>query len=329
MNALVVDDDPAWREIVSEILEECDYEVVAVGGLEASQLALKESSFKLAVLDLGLGGNDHTNREGLRVLDGVRRSNPDCVAILLTGYASVELAVDVITRYGARSCLRKETFSRSEFRALVQEPTQAPPARECRSTVPTQVQGKALLVEDDAGWRELLQELLEQIGLEVQACRGYAEALGFLKRESYRLAIVDLSLSSSVLEKNDDGLKLLQETQKAAVRTIVVSGTMRPEALNAAYSKLNLFGAMEKQGFERGAFRELVDQALTPHHLANLTARELELLECIAEGLTNPQIAERHHISVNTVKRHLKSIFEKLGVHTRAAAAALAANSLG
>lgn len=327
MRALVVDDDPAWREIVTEILEDCDYQVCAVDSLEAGQAALKESSFRLAVLDLGLGGKDHTNREGLRVLDAVRRSNPDCVAILLTGYASVELAVDVITKYGARSCLRKETFSRSEFRALIKESTTIAPLAKEAPPVSLQVQGKALLVEDDAGWRELLQELLEQLGMEVQTCRGFAEALGFLKRENYRLAVVDLSLSSSLVEENEDGLRLLQETRKAELRTIVVSGTMKPDALSEAYSQWNLFGALEKQDFDRASFRDLVEQAITPHHLANLTARERELLECIAEGLTNPQIAERHHISVNTVKRHLKSIFEKLGVHTRAAAAALAVNT--
>jgi DNA-binding NarL/FixJ family response regulator len=40
--------------------------------------------------------------------------------------------------------------------------------------------------------------------------------------------------------------------------------------------------------------------------------------------MTNKEIAERLYITTNTVKRHLKSIFNKLDVHTRAAAAAKA-----
>jgi DNA-binding NarL/FixJ family response regulator len=55
-----------------------------------------------------------------------------------------------------------------------------------------------------------------------------------------------------------------------------------------------------------------------------LTKREREVLVLVAQGLSNKEIAQSLVITNNTVKRHLKSIFEKLGVHTRAAAAAQA-----
>nr|MBA3470798.1 response regulator transcription factor [Herpetosiphonaceae bacterium] len=48
-----------------------------------------------------------------------------------------------------------------------------------------------------------------------------------------------------------------------------------------------------------------------------LTARELALLQLLAEGLTNRQIAARTAISEHTVKFHLSSIFSKLGVSSR------------
>ncbi len=48
-----------------------------------------------------------------------------------------------------------------------------------------------------------------------------------------------------------------------------------------------------------------------------LTERELEVLEYIAQGLTNPQIAERLYLSPNTLKAHAQNIFSKLGVHNR------------
>jgi predicted ATPase/DNA-binding CsgD family transcriptional regulator/Tfp pilus assembly protein PilF len=55
-----------------------------------------------------------------------------------------------------------------------------------------------------------------------------------------------------------------------------------------------------------------------------LTARELEILRLVAEGLSNRVIAERLVLSEKTIHRHIANIFDKLDVTTRAAAAAFA-----
>lgn len=51
-----------------------------------------------------------------------------------------------------------------------------------------------------------------------------------------------------------------------------------------------------------------------------LTRREAEVLDLVALGLTNGEIATRLVISATTVRTHLENVFEKLGVHTRTAA---------
>jgi non-specific serine/threonine protein kinase len=51
-----------------------------------------------------------------------------------------------------------------------------------------------------------------------------------------------------------------------------------------------------------------------------LTGRELEVLRLLAQGLNNPQIAERLVVSRRTVDAHLRSIYAKLGVRSRNAA---------
>jgi LuxR family maltose regulon positive regulatory protein len=55
-----------------------------------------------------------------------------------------------------------------------------------------------------------------------------------------------------------------------------------------------------------------------------LSERELEVLQLIAEGLTNPEIASRLFLSLNTVKAHTRNIYGKLDVHSRTQAVAKA-----
>ena len=54
-----------------------------------------------------------------------------------------------------------------------------------------------------------------------------------------------------------------------------------------------------------------------------LTPRELEILELIAAGLSNREIAERVFVSENTVKTHLSRVFDKLGAKRRTQAVQL------
>jgi len=58
-----------------------------------------------------------------------------------------------------------------------------------------------------------------------------------------------------------------------------------------------------------------------------LTPREKEILALVGRGMSNPEIAERLVIAENTVKVHLRNILDKLQVHSRAQAAAIAAQA--
>jgi predicted ATPase/DNA-binding CsgD family transcriptional regulator len=63
------------------------------------------------------------------------------------------------------------------------------------------------------------------------------------------------------------------------------------------------------------------ESAVPPREKAGLTGRELEVLRLVANGLTDPQVADRLYLSPRTVGFHLRSIYRKLGVPSRAAAA--------
>jgi DNA-binding NarL/FixJ family response regulator len=55
-----------------------------------------------------------------------------------------------------------------------------------------------------------------------------------------------------------------------------------------------------------------------------LSKREREVLQLLVEGRSNPEIAETLFLSQKTVRNHVTSILNKLGVETRTAAATLA-----
>jgi DNA-binding NarL/FixJ family response regulator len=352
---LVVEDDASWQQILSEILADAGLTVTVVDSLEAAVASLRSAHHRLAVVDLSLGRGGFQNRDGLRVLDAVRRHDPACATVLLSGFATVELAVTALSEHGALSCLRKEAFDRAAFRDLIDQALARAPlagggiaggkaeqtAVLGRDASPGDAPpgGLALVVEDDAGWRSILSELLCEAGYAPRLCASFGEAVGRLRRETYALAVVDLSLGGGAaaranasdqqaMEENLGGYRLLASTRAAGIPTVVVSGIASADHIESAYTEQGIFAFVEKQAFDRSTFLRTLREAQGPvgsgGALDCLTRREREVLELVAQGLTNAATAAALHITINTVKRHLKAVFRKLGVHTRSAAAAKA-----
>jgi DNA-binding NarL/FixJ family response regulator len=69
-------------------------------------------------------------------------------------------------------------------------------------------------------------------------------------------------------------------------------------------------------------FSQIAKEAINANEFSaidavRMTARERQVIELIAEGLSNKEIAARLEIAAHTVKSHVRNIMEKLALHTR------------
>ncbi|MBL7803459.1 MAG: response regulator transcription factor [Saprospiraceae bacterium] len=132
--------------------------------------------------------------------------------------------------------------------------------------------------------------------------------LGALIRDRFDIPFVYLSSHS------DAG------TLDRAKHTLPMGYLVKP------FDEKGLFTTIEIALFNFARLRKplrLGIEDLNARLLSKLTPREFELLVDIYDGKTNGQLAERHFISANTVKTHVKNLYAKLNVQSRAEAIVL------
>lgn len=158
-----------------------------------------------------------------------------------------------------------------------------------------------------------------------------AQLLDAISQKSVQIAVVGWALPDM---SGGDVLSRIKH-EKLSTRVIVYTGERSGDVLRQSI-KGGAWGFVSKAeepqvlleavvAVARGRLSlPYVDIDLLNHDpLDGLTARERELLGALANGWTNLQIAARTGISRNTVKYHLKNLYDKLGVSNRAMAVAL------
>jgi DNA-binding NarL/FixJ family response regulator len=191
--------------------------------------------------------------------------------------------------------------------------------------------GPVLIVDDDASQRALLRELLQRIGLEVVEAEDGESALRSVARQPPSLVLLEVQLPRV------NGYEVCHELRQRygeALPIVFISGNRTDPGDRTAGIMLGAddyitkpFDPDELLARVRRLLRRGRSPADGPRRrtaFAELTARELEVLELMAEGVGQAEIANRLVISPRTAGTHIQHILEKLDVHSRAQAVALA-----
>ena len=114
---LIVDDDKIILESLGEFLRLEGYEVVTADGFSAALAALQKQAFNLAITDVNMPESD-----GFELLGLLRQQYPEMVVIVITGYGTIESAVEAI-KLGAYDYLTKPIID-DEIRLVVERALQ-------------------------------------------------------------------------------------------------------------------------------------------------------------------------------------------------------------
>jgi DNA-binding NarL/FixJ family response regulator len=120
-------------------------------------------------------------------------------------------------------------------------------------------------------------------------------------------ASADLSLARAAVQAEADGF---------------LHAGMSPEQIARALHKAHEGEDVTPRQLLGGLVKEMVAKARRPD-LSRFGSRKIEILEMVAEGLSNAQIAKRLYLSESTIKQHLRAAYKMLGVKNRNQAARL------
>ncbi len=200
-----------------------------------------------------------------------------------------------------------------------------------------------LIADDHSMFRQGLKQILEleeDIRVIGQACNG-DEAIRLARKEKPDVILMDINMPGTnglqaiktireenefskiiVLTIHDDREYLFKALQMGAqgyvlkdAESQVLVNAIRSIYNGDSYIQPNMTKELVREFYRVTRYEKPKDET------SNLTAREIEVLELIAEGMLNKEIARTLYISEKTVKNHVSNIFRKLNVSDRTQAA--------
>ncbi|WP_061518070.1 response regulator transcription factor [Acinetobacter venetianus] len=207
-----------------------------------------------------------------------------------------------------------------------------------------------LILEDDAVMQQRLKLILLELGYTQEVlifANTLKEALSLLEEQPISFALVDLGLPDG---NGKDFIETLRQQDPTSLILVISAWSTQDAILGAIQAGATGYVLKERDDFEvmlsirsllRGGapidpfiaqqiLSKVIKNSEKPNHITSenniLSARELEILHLVAQGLSNKEIAEKIYLSRYTVECHIKHIYRKLSVSSRAKAVNTARN---
>ena len=192
----------------------------------------------------------------------------------------------------------------------------------------------AVVLDDQPLWLEAMGNLLDRLGMTVVgAVRSAKDALEAIEKFEPDVFVLDVELGG----RNDEMLACIRSARglDAGLKVVALGSEARTHEVEAAFgagasvycvksAKPEDLASAIRQAFDRSIYVALAERvpaatlvSATTDGGADLTRRELEILQLVAEGYSNSQLAKMLWVTEQTVKFHLSNIYRKLDVANR------------
>jgi len=197
------------------------------------------------------------------------------------------------------------------------------------------------LVEDVAEMRESWRQLIDGLpGFRcIRACASGTEAVRELPAVKPDVVVMDIQMPGMTGIECTARLKQLMPETPILILTVSADNQTvfsaleagadgyllkrsRPEQLQTAILDVLAGGAPMTSEIARRVVASFRQRSVQRDETARLTPREEEVLTLLSKGFANKEIADKMSVSYETVRDHLKHIYEKLHVHSRTEAVA-------
>ncbi|MFQ5849808.1 MAG: response regulator [Candidatus Binatia bacterium] len=297
---LIADDEESFLQSTADLLRREGYECSCALSAKTAAEMLGKEDYDLLIADIKMPGNPD-----LELIRELPRDAKGMPVILVTGYPSVKSAVQAIQLPVVAYLIKPVDFS--DLLAQVQSAVKY--SRIYRAMSNTQ--------EHLESWRQDLDNLEElkdsrprEISPDIflaNTIKNVGGCLVELKRILEMLAIQRAEQQAG---------RLLCGLRRTTTDEKVTDGEPDLRAIKLERALQTIANDLEEAGIVTGADPAKLDPLIL-EELRNLSPREWEILRLLRANYRVATIAQSLHISPNTVRNHLKSIFQKLGVRSQ------------